>query len=141
MLLQKDYTGREIRLLRECEKVVVENDYRKDLSHSYKKGEVLIDEIDIIDPETLIPWFASFSYSNLTKEKRVKLLEAVAEMNKRTNGTIFRSSSDSAQTIRVNALLGHTEIINKKITKTLNKKFMEEVTGYFQELEDIIKND
>lgn len=54
-------------------------------------------------------------------------------MHEKTNKVIFRSSSDTEPTVRVNALVKRPE--------KPDKKTMGEVEKYFQELEEIIQND
>lgn len=114
-------------------KVVSRTDYRIDLFDFYSKSGVKISERIIVDPKTMVPWFACFSYFGLEEEKRARVLEAVEEMHKKTDGVIFRSSSDSDPKIRVNALLRHPA--------TPDENFMGDVKKYFQELENIIKGD
>lgn len=130
MILQKRYTKSYIEFLERRGKVVLRTDYRIDLADFYCRSGVKIDERIIVDPKTMIPWFAYFCYSDLPKEKRIRVFEAIEEIYRKTNGLIFRSSSDSGPTIRVNALLKYPD-----------EEIIEEAKRYFLELENIIQND
>ena len=145
MILQKKYTEKKIKSLKKKGIVVLHTDYRIDLAKSYSIYNVKIDERIIVDPQTRMPWFVYFCYSDLTKEKRIKVFEAIEEMYKKSKGRIFSHSSKSDPTIRVNALVEVPNTFNKKIMEGVpqisDEEIMEDVVKSFKDLEALIQND
>lgn len=112
--------------------VVLRTSYRIDIANFYSRNGVKIDERIIVDPNTMVPWFAYFCYSNLPQEKRPRVLKAIEEAYEKTNGVVFRHSSVSAPVIRVNVLVKQGKPDEETIGKAIE---------HLEKLEKIISND
>lgn len=131
MLLQKRYRESNLDFLESKGMVVLRTSYRIDLANFYQMNKVKIDERIMVDPKTMVPWFAYFCYSNLPQEKRSRVLEAIEEAYEKTDGIVFGNSSDSA-TIKVNVLAKHGKP---------DEKLIGEAIEHLKKLEKIIQND
>ena len=132
MILKPKYTESYLEFLESKGYVVLHTNYRIDLANFYSRSGTKIDERISVDPKTMVPWSAYFCYSNLSQEKRPRVLKAIDDAFEKTNGVVFRNSSDSESTIKVNFLAKKGKPNEKIVTKAIE---------HLMRLEKIIQDD